>query len=282
VAVDFAADRSVPGPVRTIYQAFGVTFAVDLFDRNLVERIEALLPSAATAVERIVAPGPPTSTGAESSAEDEELAVYTLLAPRSGTFRVDQGDKEALTCSDLELALWTLGGLAREYVAFHATTGIFVRGASIVHENRAIVVIGPPLSGRTTLVAELIRAGASAWSDEYAVFDEDGHVGRFGVGSHSNGSPDQAGAAPLGMLVITSFRPGVEWSPSRLSDGESLLAMLAQAIPARERSALTMSVLRKAVTGTETLRGDRGEAQPAAEAILASASNAFASRPLFG
>jgi hypothetical protein len=276
VAVDFTAGRTIPERVRTIYQAFGVAFAVDLFDRSLVGRVEALLPSAATAVARIEAPAPPTSTGATSSAE-EELAVYTLLAPRNGTFRVDQGDKEALTCSDLELAIWTLGGLAREYVAFHAATGIFVRGASVMCGKRAIVVIGPPLSGRTTLVAELIRAGASPWSDEYAVFAQDGRVGRFGVRSQSNGSRDQAGYAPLGMVLITAFRPGVEWSPSRLSDGESLLAMLAHAIPARGRSALTMSVLRKAVTGTVTIRGDRGEAQPAAEAILASARNAFAS-----
>ncbi len=282
VAADFATDRSAPERLRTIYQAFGVTFAIDLFDRSLLERTEALLPSAATSVERIEAPVPPTSSRHESSAEDEELAVYSLLAPRQGTFRVDQGDKEALTCSDLELALWTLGGLAREYVAFHAATGIFVRGASVVHEKRAIVVIGPPLSGRTTLVAELTRAGAWPWSDEYAVFDEDGRVGRFGVRSQSHGLHDNAGYAPLGMVVITSFRPGVDWSPSRLSDGDSLLAMLAQAIPARGRSALTMSVLRKAVTGTVTVRGDRGEARDAAEAILASASNAFASGPLFG
>lgn len=270
MAVDFAADRGSSDPVRLTYEAYGVTFAIDLFDRSLVERVEALLPSAATIVE----PEP---------AEDE-LAVYTLRVEGDEAFRVDQGDKEALTCRDLELALWTLGGLAREYVAFHADTGIFVRGAAVLYRERAIVLTGPPLSGRTTLAAELTRAGGSPWSDEYVVFDEQGRVGQFGLPSQipTWGSPERSGFAPLGMVVITSFRPGAGWGPAELSDGESLLAMLAQAIPARDRSAQTMSVLRKAVTGAVTLRGDRGEAPTAAEAILAKAAEVFASRPLSG
>jgi hypothetical protein len=256
--------------VRLAYEAFGVTFAIDLFDRRLVEQAEALLPSAATIVE-------PVPSG-------EELAVYTLRAEGDGAFRVDQGDKEALTCRDLELALWTLGGLAREYVAFHAATGIFVRGAAVLYQDRGIVLTGPPLSGRTTLAAELVQAGASPWSDEYVVFDEDGRVGGFGLPSPgSTGGPgERSDFAAMGMVVITSFRPGASWTPARLSDGESVLAMVAQAIPARDRSAQTLSVLRKAVTGTVTLRGDRGEAPSTAAAILASAANAFASRPLSG
>lgn len=273
MAIHFAADSNAWDRVRLTYEAYGVIFAIDLFDQSLIDRAESLLPSASRVVER---------QPSAALAEDDEIAVYTLKAERDGGFRLDQGTMEALNCRDLELALWTLGGLAREYVAFHSSTGIFVRGAAVLHEGRIIVVIGPPLSGRTTLLAELVKAGASPWSDEYVVFNEDGQVGQFGVPSQSAATGRGSDFAPLGMVIITSFRPGVDWNPTTVSHGDSLLAMLAQAIPARERSAQTMSVLRKAVEGAVTLGGDRGDAASAAEAILAAAKNMFASGPLSG
>ena len=38
--------------------------------------------------------------------------------------------------------------------------------------GRAIVIPGRTFSGKSTLVAELVRAGATYYSDEYAVEDE--------------------------------------------------------------------------------------------------------------
>src|SRR5438105_13158500 len=61
-------------------------------------------------------------------------------------------------------------------VAEYAPRRIFVHAGVVEWKGRAIVIPGVSFSGKSTLVAELLRAGASYYSDEYAVIDERGRV----------------------------------------------------------------------------------------------------------
>jgi len=49
----------------------------------------------------------------------------------------------------------------------------------VAWEGKGIVIPGRSFSGKSTLVAELLRAGATYYSDEYAVFDKHGRVHPF-------------------------------------------------------------------------------------------------------
>ena len=62
------------------------------------------------------------------------------------------------------------------YVAEEARRGVFVHAGVVGWKGRALVLPGKSGAGKTTLVAELIRAGATYYSDEYAVLDERGRV----------------------------------------------------------------------------------------------------------
>src|SRR6185295_19741358 len=67
----------------------------------------------------------------------------------------------------------------RLFVAELATHRVFVHAGVVGWKGKAIVIPGRSYSGKSTLVAELVKAGATYYSDEYAVFDSRGRVYPF-------------------------------------------------------------------------------------------------------
>src|SRR6185295_10176403 len=64
-------------------------------------------------------------------------------------------------------------------VAINTRRRLFVHAGVVGWHGRAIVIPGRSMSGKTTLVTALVRAGATYYSDEYAVFDMHGRVHPF-------------------------------------------------------------------------------------------------------
>src|SRR6185369_5569325 len=61
-------------------------------------------------------------------------------------------------------------------VAEYAPRRVFVHAGVVGWKGKAILIPGLSFSGKSTLVAELLRAGATYYSDEYAVVDRNGRV----------------------------------------------------------------------------------------------------------
>lgn len=148
--------------------------------------------------------------------------------------------------------------------------------------DAALVIPGESFTGKTTLVRALVEAGATYFSDEYAVLDADGRVHPYvrplSVRSVDGTSRERdvgelGGAAArhsarLAALIVTRYRAGADWQPYRLSTGEGVLAMLANTAPAQERPAESLRALTRAVAGATVLKSDRGEARTVASAML--------------
>lgn len=84
-------------------------------------------------------------------------------------------DRAVLTGSvQREVALGVLDAQIRAEVALRAPDAIFVHAGVVAHRDPAIVIPGSSFTGKTTLVAALVRAGATYFSDEFAVLDERG------------------------------------------------------------------------------------------------------------
>src|SRR5437588_1322341 len=62
------------------------------------------------------------------------------------------------------------------YVAEMAPRRVFVHAGVVGVQGNAIVIPGRSMSGKTSLVSALVRAGATYYSDEYAVLDMIGRV----------------------------------------------------------------------------------------------------------
>src|SRR5262249_47349881 len=78
--------------------------------------------------------------------------------------------------STVQTVLGAFGSDVALHVAEMAPDRVFVHAGVVGYQGRAILLPGRSFSGKTTLVVELVRAGAEYYSDEYAVLDTSGGV----------------------------------------------------------------------------------------------------------
>src|SRR6185503_1071009 len=90
-------------------------------------------------------------------------------------------------------------------VAEFAPRRIFVHAGVVAWNGTAILIPGSSFSGKSTMVAELLRAGATYYSDEYAVIDEHGRVHPYPrdlrIRSIESPWPQRISAAELGAGI---------------------------------------------------------------------------------
>jgi hypothetical protein len=278
------------GIEEVVLEAYGVRFTLSATDPGLRERVASLAPPGAVPVPAAVlaaeaaraaeivaaadevpaddgssmADGAPTADSSES--DDPGLVRFSLVSDGE-VYRVRENDADTLASHDLELAIRILSAHVVEFVAFHSKDWVFIKGGAVLHDGCIIGILGPSLSGRSTLVEELVRAGASPWSDGYVLVDRGGAIHPYSAGSQDRRP------APLAAMVVTQYRPGAVWSPHRGSGGDAVLALLANAVGARERPAETMAVARRAAAGVVVLQGERGEAREMATKLLESVAS---------
>ncbi|MFY9607513.1 MAG: hypothetical protein WAU45_02720 [Blastocatellia bacterium] len=169
------------------------------------------------------------------------------------------------------------------YVAEMARRRVFVHAGAVGWQGKAIVVPGHSMCGKTSLVAELVRAGATYYSDEYAVLDSQGRVHPYpqSLAMRKPGSPKQKNRSveeiggvngtkplPVGLVVVSRHESGARWRPEELSGGQGVLELLANTVPARRKPEVVIPILRKVVMGATILKGVRGEAKETARHIL--------------
>jgi hypothetical protein len=169
-------------------------------------------------------------------------------------------------------------------VAEYAPRLIFVHAGVVAWKDRAILIPGLSHSGKTTLVDELIRAGATYYSDEYAVLDSRGRVHPYprALGMRLPNSEQSrkvraedigatVGSKPLrvGLVVSTKFKDGARWRPREVTRGKGVLELMSNTVAARSQPERALAVLPAALKGARILKGVRGEAGEIVEAILA-------------
>jgi hypothetical protein len=179
-------------------------------------------------------------------------------------------------------ALDMLESALRLYVAEFATREVFVHAGAVGWRGRAILIPGMSRAGKSTLVAELVRAGAEYYSDELAVLDGRGRVHPYPLPLQLRASQAAAerrvtavelgghvGLRPLrvGLVLATEYRDGARWRPHNISAGRCVLALMAHAVTARRRPEHTLATLHAAVCGADALKGVRGEAREVVDAL---------------
>jgi hypothetical protein len=169
-------------------------------------------------------------------------------------------------------------------VAEHAPRRVFVHAGVVGWKDRAILIPGLSHSGKTTLVDQLIRAGASYYSDEYAVLDVRGRVHPYpralgmrlpGSGQSQKVRAEEVGAIvgskPLrvGLVVSTNYKYGARWRPQQVTRGQGVLELMSNTVSARSQPKLALTVLPAALESARILKGVRGEASEIVDSILA-------------
>jgi hypothetical protein len=256
--------RSSPRPIT--FKAFGVPVEVALGETGYRAELEQLFPP-----------------GWTHSELDGSAGRFGLRRTGTDSYEVSVGDQLWLEHASRDVALGMLDAQIRLYVAANSRDWIFVHAGVVAWGDKALVIPGESFSGKTTLVAALVQAGATYYSDEYAVLDGEGRVRayprRLSIrGEHGDATQERhayqlggvgaRGSATVAAVAVTRYRPGARWQPRALSAGEAVLELLANTVPAQVRPRESLRALSRAVSDATVLKGDRGEAEPTAASLL--------------
>jgi len=216
--------------------------------------------------------------------------LYSIIIGGAGKrssvrrFNLLYGDDVRLARSvDADEVFNTLESDLRLFVAETARNRVFVHAGVVGWKGRAILIPGRSFTGKSTLVAELVKAGATYYSDEYAVLDSHGRVHPFikpleireqgdtrqtkVFVSALGGEPGKK-ALPAGLVVITHFQEGRKWRPRKLSPGRGTLELLANTVSARRKPEQALAMLQQVAESADILKGVRGHATDIAHSIL--------------
>src|SRR5262249_6714881 len=158
-------------------------------------------------------------------------------------------------------------------VAVKARHRLFVHAGVVGWRGRAIMVPGRSMTGKTVLVEALVRAGATYYSDDYAILDtrgcvypyakplslrENGGVIRRHLPVESLGGRCGTKPLPVGLVVVTRYEAGACWRPRRLWPGQAVLALLDHTLLARSRPELTLETMQQVInSGAMVLKSKR-------------------------
>lgn len=209
---------------------------------------------------------------------------FALVRDSVEGFRVMGGDTVLAVEARLAPALEQMGRHLMVHVADAAPDYVFVHAGVVAWKGRALVLPGRSLAGKTTLVSELLRAGATYYSDEYAVVDAEGRVHPYArdLRMRRPGSEEQSnlpvaalnaktgvGALAVRCVAFTEYEAGSSWRPEPVSAGMAALEMMRHAVPVQRAPARVMATLTTMMAAARAWRSPRGEADETARALLA-------------
>jgi hypothetical protein len=247
---------------QAVVVAYGVRIGIGAPSEQRLAQLRSILPPGARSVKQPLADVWYTvrpATGAK--ADSAEMIGY-------------EDGRLLVRSADYRTVLQTLESQLHLYVAEYAPLRVFVHAGVVGWKDRTVVIPGRTYSGKSTLVAALLRAGATYYSDEFAVVDSQGRVhpyakpiqirDRYGVGRPVDARqlPAAVGTTPLkvGLVLVTRHREGARWRPTRISPGEGMLALLSNTVSAQREPRRALRSLQRLLDGARVLKGDRGEA----------------------
>ncbi|HSS19378.1 MAG TPA: hypothetical protein VLL54_04835 [Pyrinomonadaceae bacterium] len=214
--------------------------------------------------------------------------VYSIKANGNGkrrkTVNVLYGDEVRLMRStDGDSVFDAFESDLRLFVAELATHRVFVHAGVVGWQGQGIVIPGRSYSGKSTLVAELVRAGATYYSDEYAVLDSRGRVYPFSkplelrvegeyqqrkISVAELGGQSGVNPIPVKLVLLTQYKRGSHWRPRKLTPGQGVLEMLYNTVSARRSPGRALATLQKVTTHADVLKGVRGDAAKLVDIVL--------------
>lgn len=248
------------------FVSFGVPFRLVTNDDSLLQEMYRSVPYQSMAV------------------SDDASAITFQLLRDDGNYMLQSGEEPSPVEAELPVVLEQLRHDLMVHVAEYAPDSVFVHAGVVGWGGRALVFPGKSHAGKTTLVAELVKAGATYYSDEYAVVDWEGRVHPYArqLQMREPGRPEQravtveflggvsgSDALPVGQAMFVQYVPGSTWAPEAMTSGFAVLEMLRHSIPIRRTPARVMSILSRMMVDATAWRSNRGEASDAARAIVA-------------
>jgi hypothetical protein len=254
-------------------------FGVRAFGSNV--QVQSACPDAYAILDRYVFPSLPRI----AVADKPDLLVRIV---RVGDQLQLLADDAVVACASQAISLVPdVIRVLDDAVIQRLTTLRAVHAGAVLWCGRALLVPGVSHAGKSSLVAELLRRGATYFSDEYALIDTDGLVHPYPRPLLvRNGGPEQLpmlpeecnaavgdAPAPIGWILALQYLPEATWSVSPTSQSEALLNLLRNTPHILADSPDMVRAFQRAVAGAACYAGHRADAVHAAGQILKLISN---------
>jgi hypothetical protein len=261
--------------VELLFESHGLTIAVWMDDPDLIPDATDAFPPGS----RIVAGGRPDRIFRlghfPAHLSPSGLDGYLLFADDAIAARGYPEGSARLLLPSLERSL-------EHYVAEFSATHLFIHAGVVGWQGKAIVLPGRSHTGKSTLVHGLVDAGATYYSDEFAVIDCDGLVhpyarklslrdGPFGPAGRVDLAPaDPASQDPLpvGLVAFLTYETGKSWEVEALTGAGAILEVCDHTVAIRRRPADAFAMIGAMLNGATVIKGIRGDVDAATRAIV--------------
>ena len=255
-------------------------FAVSAYGARIGARVNDL-----KLLDQLRARTPYGSTHSKAKTVDRLFSVMVIKKknPKLNRYNLYWDHTLFVKNEPLESMLDKFDAIASLAIAELSDEKLFVHAGVVEWKNKAILIPGKSHSGKSTLVAELVKCGATYYSDEFAVIDRQGYVTAYPKplslrepGKHIQKDvpiEDIGGKVgnrrlPVGLIVISQYEKGSNWEPEYLSPGNGLLHILENTHSILRTPKRAIQYLKKLVTYSKAIRCTRGEASEVAPKIL--------------
>lgn len=263
-------------------RAFGRTFAICISDHELLLDVLKALPprwrpmawtGEADRYFRVV-----RRPGRSHASQDWRFDIYEDQEPEP----IRKGVTAKEVQSEIE---WRL----EDDVSERGYPEIFVHAGVVEWRGNAIVLPGHSMQGKSTLVAALVDAGATYFSDEYAVVDAQGaiwpyprapklradiHHARRDMGKETILARPVDGPIPASLVAVMDYVPGSGLQLTPLRGAAAIMSICQYAFALRTRPEDTFELIGKLVETALVFQGTRGDASAIAKRLLALAETA--------
>ncbi len=254
----------------------GITVGIRVSGAGMLDRIGTAIPPGA----RLVPAGNVDFlySVTKGNGSDHEAALYTVYSDTVPLVQTPDPDGVAAAIAE------DLGHLVHQTERGR----LIIRAGSVGWEGKAILVLGPRSSGRSTLVAGLLWAGATYFGDELTILSPEGEVYPFvrplslrcGVTAEPMrladiGATAGTGPVPIGAVVATVYRPEATWVPKGLGLADAAGMLAERSLTGQRDPAALRSIFERMLKGVRRFSGDRGEAGEVIFRILSGFSTVF-------
>jgi hypothetical protein len=249
-------------------------FAVSAFGCNF-ELVAC--PEAQTVLERYVFPSLPRTAAGEG-----EPDIFIRIAQVAGQFTLSVNDEVVASSPEIGKLVPSLIRALDDAVIERLKTLHAVHAGAVLWRGRVLLLPGITHSGKSSLVAELLRRGATYFSDEYALIDREGRAHPYPRPLLlRHGSPEQVPVlaeefdaavgcdpAPVGWILSLMYESAGAWSVTPVVQSVATLNLLQNTPHILTDSPGMVSAFQRVAAGADCYTGTRADAVDSADQIL--------------
>jgi hypothetical protein len=250
-------------------------FGIRAFDSSIL--IESADSEIRDALDRYLFPPLPRCESAPTSPD-----IHLFVDREGDRFRVEVDRKFAASAVTLHDASLAAVKALDDVVVHRMKTYRAIHAGAVLIEGKALLLPGSSHAGKSALAAELLRRGASHFSDEYALIDSEGRIHSYprprllrkGGPLQTLVLPQELNAgfaahpAPVGWILALDYSPGATWDVHKMSQGEAVMLLLRNTPHEMAKSPEMIDFFVRVADKAVCFAGKRGDAAEAATHIF--------------